>query len=319
MVFLLRPEEIVMSHQGLFLVAFNVFVVLMLVLDLGVFHRKSHAVKVKEALIWCAVWISIALLFNAGIYYFRGPVKALEFFTCYIIEYSLSVDNIFVFILIFSFFCVPAAHQHKVLFWGILGALIMRGIFIVTGVALISRFHWLIYIFGLFLVFTGIKMLFEKDKEQNPEKNIILKFFRKFMPVSDSYDGGKFFTKRAGRLLATPLVVALIVVETTDIIFAVDSVPAVLAITLDPFTVYTSNVLAILGLRSLYFALAGVMKLFHYLHYGLSAILIFVGAKMLLAGFLEIPIGIALGVVASILAISVAASIIWPGKDRDET
>ena len=301
-----------MSNQILWWVVFNIFVLAMLAIDLGVFHRKAHEIKTKEALIWSAIWITLALLFNLGIYFWRGPQTALEFLTGYLIEKSLSVDNIFIFLLIFSYFRVPALYQHKVLFWGILGALVMRAIFIAAGVTLIQKFHWLIYIFGGFLILTGIKMALEKEKEIHPERNPVLRLFRRFVPVTSDYEGDKFLVKREGRYFATPLFITLLIVETTDLIFAVDSIPAILAITLDPFIVYTSNVFAILGLRSLYFALAGIMQLFHYLHYGLSAILVFVGVKMLLADIYKIPLGIALGVVAGFLLISVIVSIIRP-------
>lgn len=291
----------------------------MLALDLGVFNRKAHVVKIKEALIWSGVWISMALLFNVGIYYWLGPRPALEFLTAYLLEKSLSVDNIFVFLLIFTYFKVPALCQHKVLFWGILGALIMRAIFIAVGVTLIQQFHWIIYVFGAFLVFTGIKMAFQQDKEIHPEKNPVIKLFRRFLPVTQEYDEqSRFFVKKAGILHATPLFIALLVVETTDVIFAVDSIPAVLAITHDPFIVYTSNVFAILGLRALFFALAGIMEMFHYLHYGLAAILVFVGSKMVLTDLYKIPIGIALGVVAGILLLSVVASLMAPKKQAVE-
>jgi len=301
-----------MSNQILWWVGFNLFVLMMLAIDLSVFHRKAHEVKFKEALIWSIVWIALALLFNLGIYFWRGPQTALEFLTGYLIEKSLSVDNLFIFLLIFSYFRVPALYQHKVLFWGILGALVMRAIFIAAGVTLIQKFHWLIYIFGGFLILTGIKMALEKEKEIHPERNPVLRLFRRFVPVTSDYEGDKFLVKREGRYFATPLFITLLIVETTDLIFAVDSIPAILAITLDPFIVYTSNVFAILGLRSLYFALAGIMQLFHYLHYGLSAILVFVGVKMLLADIYKIPLGIALGVVAGFLLISVIVSIIRP-------
>jgi len=301
-----------MSNQILWWVVFNIFVLAMLAIDLGVFHRKAHEIKTKEALIWSAIWITLALLFNLGIYFWRGPQTALEFLTGYLIEKSLSVDNIFIFLLIFSYFRVPALYQHKVLFWGILGALVMRAIFIAAGVTLIQKFHWLIYIFGGFLILTGIKMALEKEKKIHPERNPVLRLFRRFVPVTSDYEGDKFLVKREGRYFATPLFITLLIVETTDVIFAIDSIPAILAITLDPFIVYTSNVFAILGLRSLYFALAGIMQLFHYLHYGLSAILVFVGAKMLLAYIYKIPVDIALGVVAGFLLISVIASIIRP-------
>ncbi len=301
-----------MPDQILLWIGFNLFVLLMLALDLGVFHRKAHVVKTREALLWSAVWIAMALLFNLGIYFWQGQKVALEFLTGYLIEKSLSVDNIFVFIMIFAYFGVPALYQHKVLFWGILGALVMRALFIASGVALIERFHWIIYVFGAFLILTGAKMAWQKDKEIHPEKNPLLRLFRRLMPVTDRYHGGAFFVKQAGGSFATPLFVVLLLVETTDLIFAVDSIPAILAITLDPFIVYTSNVFAILGLRSLYFALAGIMPLFHYLNYGLAAILAFVGAKMMLVDFYKIPIGISLGVVAAILLISVVASLLWP-------
>ncbi len=293
---------------------FNLFVIVMLLVDLFVFHRDSHEVKLKEALSWSAVWIGLALVFNVGIYFWMGKQTALEFLTGYLIEKSLSVDNIFVFIMIFAAFKVPAKYQHSVLFWGILGALLMRAGFIAGGVTLIKNFHWIIYVFGGFLIFTGIRMSLDKDKEIHPEKNLVLKLFRKMMPVTKGYEGGKFFITKEGRRFATPLFVVLLVVETTDVIFAVDSIPAILAITQDPFIVYTSNVFAILGLRALYFALAGVVQLFHYLHYGLSAILIFVGTKMMLVDIYKIPIGVSLTVIALLLALSIAASLRWPKK-----
>ena len=305
-----------MSNQVLPWFAFNVFVVVMLALDLGVFHRKAHVIGIKESLVWSAVWIVLALLFNLGIYFWRGPETALEFLTGYLIERSLSIDNIFVFLVVFSYFRVSSLYQHKVLFWGILGAMIMRVIFIIAGVALIQKFNWIIYIFGAFLILTGIKMALQRDKQIHPERNPVLRVFRRLMPVSDDYEDGKFFVKRAGRYLATPLFIVLLVVETTDVIFAADSIPAILAITLDPFIVYTSNVFAILGLRALYFTLAGIMSLCISLHYGLSAILVFVGIKMLLADIYKIPIGIALGVVAGLLTISVIACMFRPRKEE---
>jgi tellurite resistance protein TerC len=282
----------------------------MLALDLGVFHRKAHVIKIKEALVWSAVWITLALLFNLGIYFWRGPETALEFLTGYLIEKSLSLDNIFVFLLIFSYFGVPPLYQHKILFWGILGALIMRAVFIGAGITLIEKFHWTIYLFGAFLILIGMKMALQKERKIRPERNPLLRLFRRWVPVTDDYAEGRFFVKRAGGYVATPLFIVLIVVETTDVIFAVDSIPAILAITLDPFIVYTSNVFAILGLRALYFALAGIMELFHHLHYGLSAVLVFVGIKMLLADLYKIPVSIALSVVAGILLVSVTASIL---------
>lgn len=286
----------------------------MLVIDLGFFHRQSHEVKLKEALAWSSVWITLALSFSFLVYFRMGSEKALEFLTGYVIEESLSVDNLFVFLVIFSYFQVPGRYQHKVLFWGILGVLIMRGIFITAGVALIQRFHFVLYLFGVILILTAVKLALEKDKEMHPEKNFVLKLFRRLMPVTKDYEGGRFFIRREGRIMATPLFVVLLVVESTDVIFAVDSVPAVLGITHDPFIVYTSNVFAILGLRSLYFALAGIMSLFHHLHYGLAFILAFVGAKMLLADIYKIPVAVALGVVALVLALSVLASLLWPEK-----
>jgi tellurite resistance protein TerC len=306
-----------MSSQVIWWITFGVIVFVLLVLDLKVFHRKSHVIGLKESLLWTGFWIALALLFNLGIYLWRGHDFALEFLTCYLIEESLSVDNLFVFLMIFSYFSVAPAYQHKVLFWGIIGAIVMRLIFIMAGVELLERFDWMFYIFGAFLILTAIRMAFQKDKEIKPERNLILRVFRKFVPVTNDYEGDNFLVKRAGRLMATPLLVVVVVVETTDVIFALDSIPAALGITLNPFIVYTSNIFAILGLRSLYFALAGVMRLFHYLHYGLVVVLIFVGVKMLLsaADFYRIPTGIALGVVAGLLITSVIASIIWPRRD----
>lgn len=284
--------------------------VAMLALDLGVFHRKSHEVSIKEALGWTGLWVSLALLFNAGVWYFRGSESALEFLTGYVIELSLSVDNLFVFLLVFAFFRVPPQYQHKVLFWGIVGALAMRLIFVGAGVALIERFHWIIYVFGGILVVSGIKLGLEKDKEVHPERNPVLRLFRAVFPVTSDYHGGNFFARIDGRKHATPLLAVLIAIETTDLVFAVDSVPAVLAITTDPFIVYTSNVFAILGLRSMFFALAGVMKLFCYLHYGLSAVLVFVGTKMMIVDIYKIPTVASLLVVCGLLAISIVASLL---------
>lgn len=295
--------------QVLLWVLFNLFILAMLAIDLGVVHRKVQKVELKESLIWSGVWTGLALAFNVVLYYWRGSRTALEFLTGYLIERALSMDNIFVFVLIFSFFAVPPYHQYRVLFWGILGALIMRAVFIIAGVTLIARFHWIIYVFGVFLVITGIKMAFEKDKEVHPERNPILKAFRRFVPITKDYRDGRFFVTEAGKRLATPLCVVLIVVETTDVVFALDSIPAILAITRDPFIVYTSNVFAILGLRALYFALAGVMEMFQYLHYGLSAILVFIGVKMVLADVYEVPTAVSLGIVGMLLAVSILASV----------
>ncbi len=301
-------------------VGFLGLVFTLLGLDLGVFHRKSHAVSVKEAAIWSVVWISISLLFNLAIYFYwnifvpessySNSEAALAFFTGYLIEKSLSVDNIFVFVLLFTFFAVPAAYQHRVLFWGILGALIMRGALIAVGAALLKEFHWIIYVFGAFLIYTGFRMASQKDEKLNPDQNGLIKFLRKVMPVTDTYEGDKFFIRRAGKLMATPLLVVLLVVESTDLIFAVDSIPAIFAVTQDPFIVFTSNVFAILGLRSLYFLLAGVMDKFHYLKLGLSVILVFVGIKMVIVDFFKIPVLLSLGVIATVLTISIVASLL---------
>ena len=287
----------------------------MLVLDLGVFHRRTHVVKFREALLWSAMWIALAAIFAVIVYFWHGRGSALEFVTGYVIELSLSVDNLFVFLLIFRYFQVPTVHQHKVLFWGILGALVMRAIFILAGVGLIRQFHWIIYIFGALLVYSGIKLFRQENAEIHPEKNPLLRLFRRWIPVTKDYEGAKFFVRRPG-LYATPLFIVLLVVETTDVLFAVDSIPAILAITLDAFIVYTSNVFAILGLRSMYFALAGMMELFHYLHYGLSLVLIFVGAKMLVSHYYQVPTELALGIVAGILIISVVASMLHPRKAK---
>jgi tellurite resistance protein TerC len=301
-----------MGTSIFFWIGFHVFVFVMLALDLGVFHRHTHKIPVKEAIMWSSIWIALALLFDLFIYLDKdfGHIKALEFLTGYIIEYSLSVDNIFVFILIFSYFAVNNQYQHKILFWGILGALIMRGIFIFTGVALINRFHWIVIIFGGFLVFTGIGMLFKKEMGVDPEKNTIVRFFRRFLPVTESLQGDKLFITRNSKLFATPLFLVLLVIESSDLIFAVDSIPAVLAISKSTFIVYTSNIFAILGLRSLYFAIAGIISYFRFLKVGLAFVLTFVGLKMLASFFrFEIPILISLGIIISILMISILASV----------
>ncbi|HEX5941506.1 MAG TPA: TerC family protein, partial [Anaerolineales bacterium] len=300
-------------------IGFNLFVLLMLALDLGVFHRKAHVVSIREATIWSVVWIALAMVFNLGVYLFWDQVSptseytnseaSLAFFTGYLIEKSLSVDNIFVFVLIFTFFAVPAAYQHRVLFWGILGALLMRGTLIAVGATLLKEFHWIIYVFGAFLIFTGIRMAMHRNEEMHPEQNPLIKFVRRIMPVTDNYQDDKFFIRRAGKLIATPLFLVLLLVESTDLVFAVDSIPAIFAVTNDPFIVYTSNVFAILGLRSLYFLLAGVVDKFYYLKLGLSVVLVFVGIKMVMVDLYKIPVGLSLGVIASILAISVIASL----------
>jgi len=299
----------------LFWILFNVFVLAMLALDLGVFNRRAHSVTFREALGWSAVWMALAAGFAVLVYFWHGRAASLEFATGYLIELSLSVDNLFVFLVVFRYFRVPAELQHRVLFWGILGALITRGAFILAGVGLIQRFHWLIYVFGALLVYSGIKLLRQSDEDINPEKNPLLRLFRQWMPVTDDYVGERFWVRQPG-LYATPLVVVLLVVETTDIVFAVDSIPAVLAITLNAFIVYTSNVFAIVGLRSMYFAVAGMMDLFEYLHYGLSLVLVLVGAKMLVSHYYTVPTAVALGTVAGVIAISVVASVVWPRKAK---
>lgn len=296
---------------------FAIFIIAMLALDLGIINRKAHVIKMKEALLWTSFWVTLAVLFGGGVYYFYDHIKAMEFFTAYLIEYSLSIDNLFVFMLIFRYFGVPHAYEHKALFWGILLALITRAVFIFVGVALINLFGWVMYIFGAFLIYTGIKMALNKQTEVHPDKNIALKLLRKVMPVSQEFSGAKFFIVKRGIRFATPMLAVLLALETTDILFAVDSIPAVLAISKDPFIVYTSNVFAILGLRSLFFAISGLMKLFHLLHYGLAAILSFVGIKMLIEDFFHVPVTASLLVIASILAASILSSIIWPDKEGE--
>ena len=291
-------------------VGFNIFVLAMLALDLGVFHRKAHALSLKEASIWSVVWITLAMVFNAGLYLFAGPEPALQFFTGYLIEKSLSVDNIFIFVLLFTFFKVPAAYQHRVLYWGILGALIMRGTLIAVGVALIESFHWIIYLFGAFLIFTGIRMGFHKEIEVHPENDLLLKFIRRFVPVTENYEHDRFFVRRAGQVMVTPLLLVLLVIDTTDLIFAVDSIPAIFAVSRDPFIVYTSNVFAILGLRSLYFVFANVMGKFYYLKLALAVVLSYVGVKMMLTDIYHIPTALSLAVIAVVLAVAVVASIV---------
>jgi tellurite resistance protein TerC len=289
---------------------FNLFVLAMLAVDLGIFHRDSHAVSLREAGIWSAVWIALALLFNVGVWKYLGPQPGVEFLTGYLIEKSLSIDNIFVIALLFAYFKVPDRYQHRVLFWGILGALVMRAAFILAGAALLERFHWIIYLFGAFLILTGIKMALAPEKGLEPEKNPVVRLVRRLMPVTSDYRGASFFVREGGRLAATPLFLVLVMVEFTDLVFAVDSIPAIFAVTRDPFLVYTSNVFAILGLRSLYFLLAGIMDKFEYLKLGLAAILVFVGAKMALVDWVKVPAGISLGVIASILTVAVVASLL---------
>ncbi|MGZ3688387.1 MAG: TerC family protein, partial [Bdellovibrionota bacterium] len=291
---------------------FHLFIFLMLALDLGVFHREKHEVHWREALVWSVVWISLSLLFNLGIYFWRGKEVALSFTAGYLIEKSLSVDNLFVFLMIFTYFRVPKAYQHKVLFWGILSALILRGAFIFAGIGLISKFHWVMYVFGGFLVFTGFRMAFQRERELHPENNLLLKILARVVTIEKLYAEDRFFIRQGGRLAATPLLVALLVLETSDLLFAMDSIPAVIAVTPDPFIVYTSNVFAILGLRSLYFLLSGGISKFHYLKYALGAILLFVGSKMLLQEWIEISTGVSLAVIAALILGCVGISLVLP-------
>src|SRR5581483_9058794 len=298
------------DNRVIFWVIFNAAILVLLVLDLVVFHRKAKVISVKEALGWSAFWVALAVGFGIFVWQWLGSGKALEFYTGYLIEESLSVDNLFVFLMIFQYFRVPREHQHKVLFWGILGALVLRGCFILAGVALIQKFHWIVYLFGAFLVYTGYKMWGGEEKEIQPEKNPVLQIVRRKFPVTSDYEGDRFMVVKNGRRYLTPLLIVLLVVESTDVLFAADSIPAILAISHDPFIVYTSNVFAILGLRSIFFALAGMMQMFRYLHYGLSLILVFVGAKMIASSLVEVPVLLALGVVVAILAVAVGASMI---------
>jgi tellurite resistance protein TerC len=294
--------------------AFMLFIITMLAVDLGVFHRKSHVIRLKEALAWCGVWFSLAMCFNAVVWWWLGPDLGLKWTAGYLVEIALSVDNVFVFIVIFSFFRVPKEYQHRVLVWGIIGAAIMRFVFILAGIALLERFHWLIYFFGAFLVFTGVKLALPQDDDVDPEKNIAVRLFRRFYPVTTEYHGRKFFVLVDGIKHATPLFVVLLVIETTDVAFALDSVPAVLGITNVPFIVFTSNIFAILGLRSLYFALSGVMDLFRFLNVGLALILVFIGIKMMISGYFHIAVGVSMGVIGAVLAVSVIASLLYPKK-----
>ncbi len=301
-------------------IIFNIVILGLLLLDLGVLNKRDHEVKMSEALKWTAGWISLALLFCCGIWLKmeNGHLRALEFLTGYLIEYALSVDNIFVFVLIFSYFKVAPQYQHKVLFWGIMGALVMRAFMILAGVKLVTRFEWLIYVFGAFLIFTGIKLALQKEGDLEPHENPLVRWFRRLMPVTKDYENGHFFVLRDGKKWATPLFIVLLMVESTDLIFAIDSIPAIIGISKDPFIIYTSNVFAILGLRSLYFALAGLMGLFHYLKLGLSLILMFVGVKMLLShSAYKIPIGLSLGVIVTVLAASIILSLMRPRHDLD--
>ncbi len=314
-----------MSSNWIFWILFNLFVLAMLALDLGLFHRKKHEIELREAIGWTLVWITLAAC-SAGLIYFfghsmvgghaaTGPQLSLEFVTGYLIELSLSVDNLFVFLLIFRYFNVPRALQHQVLFWGVLGALVMRAIFIVAGITLLNRFHWFTYIFGAILVYGGFKLLRQKGTAIHPETNPVLRGFRRLFRVTDDYRDGRFFVQHGPLRYATPLAVVLLLVETTDLLFATDSIPAVLAVTRDPFIVYTSNVFAILGLRSFYFALSGMIEMFHFLHYGLALILVFIGVKMLASRYVDVPIAVALGVVVGVLTASIGLSLAFPRND----
>lgn len=302
---------------GLWL-GFTAFVLALLALDLGVFHRKAHEITTREALTWSAIWISLALLFNVGITYWFGRERGLEFLAGFLIEKALAVDNIFVFAVVFSTFAVPSALQHRVLFWGILGALVMRAIFIAAGAALIHQFHWIMYVFGAFLILTGIKLFIQREAEMHPEQNLLVRLFVRWVPSVSTYHGSKFFILKEGRRYATPLLLVLVVIEVTDLIFAVDSIPAIFAVTSDPFIVYTSNIFAILGLRSLYFLLAGVMKQFHYLKVGLALVLVFVGIKMTMIDIYKIPIALSLGVIAALIGGAVIASVLRPRQQSEE-
>jgi tellurite resistance protein TerC len=303
-----------MSAELAVWIGFNLAVLALLALDLGVFNRHAHEVSLREAAIWSAVWVGLSLLFNLFIFWWRGTGAGLDFLTAYLIEKSLSIDNIFVFVVIFTSFRVPARYQHRVLFWGVLGAIIMRGLLIAAGTALLALFHWLLYLFGAFLVLNGIRLLFHRGQEIHPDKNPLVRLARRFLPVTDDFEGPRFWVRKEGRLLITPLLLVLLVIESADLIFALDSIPAIFAITLDPFLVYTSNICAILGLRALYFLLADLVQRFSYLSLGLAVLLMFVGVKLLVADLYHIPIGVSLGVIALILATAIAASLLFPPK-----
>ncbi len=297
-------------------IIFNIFVVVLLLLDLYILHRKAHEIKVKEALLLSLFWIVLALIFNIGVYIKMGSVKALEFLTGYLLEKSLSVDNIFVFVMIFTYFNIPPKYQHSVLFLGILGAIVFRLIFIIGGVSLLERFHWIVYIFGILLIIGAIKIIITPKEKGDFSKNAAIRIFKEIMPVTNKLREGKFFIKKMKKIIATRLFICLLVIETTDIVFAIDSVPAILAISRDPFIVYTSNIFAILGLRALYFAIAGIMHLFYYLKYGLCVILVFVGIKIFISNIYKIPIGISLGFLILVLTISIIASLLWGPKSQ---
>jgi tellurite resistance protein TerC len=304
-------------HIYLWWIIFGAVVISLLVLDIGVFNRKAHEVSLKESLWWSLFWTVVAVLFGIVVYYSNGREGVVVYFTGYIVERALSMDNLFVFLLVFTYFKIPDKYQHRILFWGIIGALAMRFIFIFAGITLITKFHWVLYVFGVILIYSGIKMLGDEDEEIEPEKNPVIKLFRKIMPVSENYKGGRFFIRKNLRWYATPMFIVLLVIETSDVIFAVDSIPAVLSISQDTFIVYTSNIMAILGLRALYFALAGIMRIFRYLNYGLALILSFVGVKMLISGFYIISTYMSLGVICVVLTLSILASMVFP-EDASE-
>jgi tellurite resistance protein TerC len=308
-----------MENTPLFWILFNLFVIGLLLLDLLVLNRRAHAIQLKEALGWSAFWVTLSLCFNYFVYRTMGHQAGVEWLTGYLVEKALSVDNLFVFLLIFTYFKVPAEYQHRILFWGVLGALVLRGVFIVAGAALLAKFHFLLYVLGAFLMYTGVRMGLSSSTEPeiDPDGNPIVRFLGRHFPISRQLDGGKFFTQREGVRFATPLLVVLVLIETTDVVFAADSIPAILAISRDTFVVYTSNVFALLGLRALYFALASLMQLFHYLHYGLALILAFIGAKLLLEDLYPFPMPVALGAVGVLLLGSIAASLLWPQKQAN--
>ena len=306
-----------MENSPLFWAGFVAFILALLLLDLLVLNRKAHVMRMREALGWCAFWVALALTFNYLVYRSMGHQAALEFLTGYLIEQSLSVDNLFVFLLIFSYFQVPQQYQHKILFWGIIGALVLRAAFILAGAALLAKFHFLLYVLGAFLMYTGFRMASSADSPAiDPSANPIVKFLSRHLPITSYFEGDKFFLRKNNVLFATPLFVVLVMVETTDVVFAADSIPAILAVSRDTFVIFTSNMFALLGLRALYFALAGLMRMFHYLHYGLSAILIFIGAKLMISEFYEIPMTISLGVVGFILLLSVVLSLLLPKQEE---
>ncbi|MCS3919535.1 TerC family protein [Fervidibacter sacchari] len=297
---------------------FLLVVFVMLMVDLGVFHRKAHVLSMEEAAIWSTVWVVVSLVFNAVVWVWLGHQRALEFFTGYLVEKALSADNIFVFAVLFNYFAVPPEYRHRVLFWGVLGAIVFRLTFILAGTALLKKFHWVVYIFGIIVIVSGIKLLMRKEEEIHPERNPVLRLARRFLPITPNYHGQKFFVRLDGKFMATPLMLVLLVVESTDIVFAIDSIPAIFAITRDPFIVFTSNVCAILGLRALYFLLEGMIRLFRYLDEGLAVILVFIGIKMLVSEFYKIPTWVALGFVAAVLAITIVSSLIAERKEKVE-